>query len=118
MLPFLFLLDWQIGHTQIQPVLLKISQLYQAAATFPSSSPLRYLPHNVSMAEAASKSPICQILTRLRPGFPLQIPSCRLPIVNSMDFQALYNFSFLIPFHISSPLPASEFGKSSCKVPP
>lgn len=29
MLPFLSLLDWQIGHTQIQPLLLKISQVYQ-----------------------------------------------------------------------------------------
>lgn len=29
MLPFLSLLDWQIGHTQTQPLLLKISKMYQ-----------------------------------------------------------------------------------------
>lgn len=101
-MPFLSLLDWQIGHTEIQTLLLKISKLYQlqAAAMFPSSSPLCYLPRTALVAEAASRSLICQILALLRPGFPLQIHSCT-PHVNSMDLKVFYNFSFLIPFQVS-----------------
>lgn len=93
MMPFLSLLDWQIGHTEIQTLLL-ISKLYQlqAAAMFPSSSLLCYLPHTTLVAEAASRSLICQILALLRPDFPLQIHSCR-PLINSMDLQFLFPHS-------------------------
>lgn len=38
MLPFLSPLPWETGHTQIQPLLLKISKLYQSTTLLQTSS--------------------------------------------------------------------------------